>query len=226
MLFRSSDNRIILDFTQADKLMDWIVNYNNTVSENRIGVRGHVLVWHSQTPDWYFKADVNDSKSIEDGAILASKEVMQERMENYIEDVLAHYGEGTKYENVIYAWDVVNEVINLSDGKENGMRNSYYYQIYGDESYITDAFVFANKYATENTKLYYNDYGETEPVKRDAILSLLDEILNTKDARIDGMGMQAHYKMEMPSVAEFKEAITKYAEKVSEVQITELDEKK
>lgn len=48
------------------------------VKENNIKVRGHVLVWHSQTPDWFFKENFND-----DGAWV-SKEVMIKRLENYI----------------------------------------------------------------------------------------------------------------------------------------------
>lgn len=85
------------------------VNFNacknglDFAKENGISVRGHVLVWHSQTPDWFFYENYDTNGQ------LAGRDLMLKRMENYIKDVIA-YTE-TNYPGVIYAWDVVNEAV-------------------------------------------------------------------------------------------------------------------
>lgn len=60
-------------------------------SENGIKVYGHVLVWHSQTPDWFFQADewchdTNDNPGVT-SCPLADKPTMQERQRRHIENV-------------------------------------------------------------------------------------------------------------------------------------------
>ena len=103
-------------------------------------------------------------------------------------------------------------------------KNTGWYNIFqGDISYITQSFVFANRYAPKDIKLFYNDYNDADPVKRDAICVLLRQIKDTKGARIDGMGMQAHYHMEFPSVEQIREAVYMYSSIVNEIQFTEFD---
>ena len=60
-------------------------------------------------------------------------------------------------------------------------------------------------------------------MKRDAICVLLRQIKDTKGARIDGMGMQAHYHMEFPSIEQIREAVYMYSSIVNEIQFTEFD---
>lgn len=43
-----------LDFSRADKLINKICEWNNENPDNKIRIRGHVLVWHSQTQEWFF----------------------------------------------------------------------------------------------------------------------------------------------------------------------------
>ncbi len=225
-----SQGDLVLNFTNADKIMDYILQYNTTHPEDTIGVRGHVLVWHSQTPDWFFKEGYTTQ-----GAYV-TPEVMLGRLDNYIKTVIQHYdGADSKYKGIIYAWDVVNEQIETSDYNSGSNPNSLrisngsqgisnWYQVFkGDDSYITEAFRLANQYAPEHVKLFYNDYGETDPAKCVAICNLLRKIKEYPGARISGMGMQAHYNMDSPSVEGFEQALRAYSGIVDEVQLTELD---
>ncbi len=215
----NEDGSLKLDFSTPDAMLDAFWEHNQGKAEkDQIHVRGHVLCWHSQTPDFFFKDTEGN---------LLSKDAMNARIEEYIKKVLEHVNE--KYPGLIYCWDVVNEAIIPSDGEKGGLRvyaggrETFYHQIYKDSNeYIINAFTYADKYAEEGVKLFYNDYGETEPTKVKYISELADAI-NAGGGRIDGIGMQSHYSMESPGAEEFYNAITEYGRHVDEVQITELD---
>lgn len=145
--------------------------------DNGMTVRGHTLVWHSQTPNWIFYKDYKV------GGELADRELMLKRMENYIKSVMEWTNEN--YPGLISAWDVVNEAA-ADDG---GMRESLWYETIGDD-YIAKAFEFARKYAPEGTKLFYNDYNSYMAGKQKDILAFLKPIAEA--GNIDGMGMQTH----------------------------------
>lgn len=182
-----------------------------TAKENDLKLRGHCLVWHSQTPDWFFAKDYEPSEG------LADKKTMKKRMEAYIKKVLTYCQEN--YPGVIYAWDVVNEGM----GDDGGYRTqSGWYETYGDESYITDAFTFARKYADKEVKLFFNDYNEYTPMKRELIIVLLKEL--REKGLVDGMGMQSHWDMDYPSVDMVADALEKYGQIDGlEIQLTEID---
>ena len=197
----NEDGSLKLDFTIPDTTLDTFAEYNakQTREEDKIHIRGHVLCWHSQTPDWFFQdAEGN----------FLTKEAMNARLEEYIKAYVSHVQE--KYGDLVYVWDVVNEAINPGDGVPGGLRatNSNYYKIYGDSNeYIINAFKYANKYVNPDVELFYNDYGETDATKMADICNLVDQIKAAKGTRIGGIGMQAHYSMESPSAAEFDTAM-------------------
>ncbi|MBQ7012703.1 MAG: endo-1,4-beta-xylanase [Oscillospiraceae bacterium] len=193
----------------------------NYCRDNNVPVRGHVLVWHSQTPDWFFKEGY-----AADGEWV-SKETMLLRMENYIKNVFAILEE--EYPTVnIYAWDVVNEAW-LDNGSPrtageqgaNGSNNSAWVQVFGDNSFIKPAFEYARKYAPEGTKLYYNDFNEYMPQKTDAIIAMAEEL--KAEGLIDGIGLQSHLDVGFPQVSVYEKALAKFAETGLDIQITELD---
>ncbi len=192
----------------------------NYCRDNNIPVRGHTLVWHSQTPDWFFKENFSD-----DGDWV-SKEVMIQRMENYIKNVMEALAE--QYPTVnFYAWDVVNEA--WTDGGQprtagsnntsNG--NSAWVQVFGDNSFIEYAFKFARQYAPEGCKLYYNDYNEYIDGKTNAICEMATDL--KAKGLIDGIGMQSHLATNFPSAAQYKKALEKFAALGLDIQVTELD---
>lgn len=181
--------------------------------ENGLKLRGHCLVWHSQTPEWFFHEKYDADKKY------VSVSVMRQRMENYIRQVLTYCQKN--YPGVVYAWDVVNEAME-DDGTPRTFSN--WYRIYGNTDYITDAFTFARKYAGKDVSLFYNDYNEYMPVKRDAICKLVKELYNA--GICDGIGMQSHYSMTYPTIALVKVAIQRYnsiAPGKIQIQLTELD---
>lgn len=217
-----SNGNFVLNYSAADKVMDYVLEYNKNHPNDIIHVRGHVLLWHSQTPDWFFKVGYSTAED----AAYVSKDEMLKRMDSYIKQVMEHFdGADSKYKGIIYAWDVVNEQIDGGGIRvNNGSKLSNWYQVFGgDDLYIKEAFRLANKYAPANIKLFYNDYGDADSAKSDQICKLIKEIKAYDGARIDGMGMQAHYNMVSPSVEDFEKAIRKYAAVVDEIQLTELD---
>jgi len=189
--------------------------YLKFAQDNGLKVRFHTLVWHSQTPTWFFM----ENYSMSSGAKLVSKEVMLQRMESYIKQIMEY----TKnYPNVIYAWDVVNEAIEIGHGKPNGYRSndSLWYQVIGEE-FVEKAFTYARKYSYDDAGLFYNDYGEYDLTKRTAIYNMLKK-LKDKDL-IDGMGLQSHIDMGQPTLSAFEAALKVYGELGLEINITELD---
>ena len=193
----------VLSFTVPDMMFKEIKAYNDTAGRDgrKIMVRGHVLVWHSQTPEWFFHEEYNVDKPYVD------KQTMLARMENYIKQVMEHYeGEDSEYRGMIYAWDVVNEAVNDTDG---GMRtDSSWFRVFYSFDYVEWAFVYANRYAPAHIKLFYNDYNDINPKKADGICKLMEQIKSNPEARIDGMGMQGHYDMNFSDVL-FKQSARK-----------------
>lgn len=191
--------------------------------KNNLPVRGHTLVWHNQTPDWFFRENYSTNSSDP----WASKEVMLKRLENYIRNIMDLIAE--TYPKVeFYAWDVVNEAVDPNT--PTGMRNpgsnnvtegnSLWMQTVGYE-FIEKAFEYARKYAPEGCKLFYNDYNEYEDKKSDFIYDILFNLKNK--GLIDGMGMQSHWVMEYPSLNMFETSIRKYDTLDLEIQLTEVD---
>lgn len=193
--------------------------------ENNMPVRGHVLVWHSQTPVWFFK------ENFDENADYVSKEKMLKRMENYIKNVFAAIEKD--YSDIdFYAWDVVNEAWNDNgqprEPGDNYTQNEHsaWVQVFGDNSFIKPAFEYARKYAPKGCKLYYNDYNEYMPDKTKAIVNMANEL--KAEGLIDGIGMQSHLDVRsgsdaFPAVNVYKKALAAFVETGLDIQVTELD---
>lgn len=228
-----------LDYSRAEKMLDKVYDWNQANPDNQIKVRGHVLVWHAQTPEWFFHVDYDKTKDYVD------KETMDKRLEWYIRTMLTHFtGEDSKYKDMFYGWDVVNEAISDGTGtyrtdnenpdeslsEDRHGSNSSWWHVYQSNEYIINAFKYANKYAPADLELYYNDYNECVNKKSWGIEELLKEVKAAEGApgegtRISGMGMQGHYSMADPAYDSLEYAIRRYAKVVGNVQITELDMK-
>ena len=233
---------------------------------NGIAVRGHVMVWHSQCAQEAFCKGYKpvtiptDPEKLKENPRLkfferldpicfVDRETMQKRLKSYIFSLVEYmYREG--YATTIYAWDVVNEAIELADRTETGLRNSYWYQVIGDD-FIYWAFRYANdavaKYSAQYAASYgvdaadqsalkaiqpvlvYNDYNEWQPEKKAAILANLrreghghGSVIG--EGLLGGIGMQGHIS-DNNDIDEYIAALYEYAEAAPEVHITELDVK-
>lgn len=214
-----------------------VPNWNNKVDnclqickDLGIQMRGHVLLWHSQTPAWFFHEDFDKEKPLVD------KSTMNARLEWYIKTLVEHVQDWEKKNNngkhIVWAWDVANEA--ASDGAttddprlRNAEEGSKWFEIYGDESFLIQAFRYANKYVSKDVELCYNDYNCVYDGKRSSILKILDSIIAHKNdlqmpTRINAMGMQSHISKNT-KVTDFEKAIKDFLTKDIDVQITELD---
>ncbi len=207
-----SETEVAISLEAAEPLLEF-------AAENQIPVRGHCLVWHSQTPSWFFKEGYNEAND------WVSRDVMLARMENYIKTLMETLA--TQWPDVeFYCWDVVNEAFAESgelrtpgDVSEDS-NYSMWMQTIG-EDFIDYAFTYARKYAPEGCKLFYNDYNEYASAKRAGILEKVADLASK--GLIDGVGMQSHIKLGDPTIAAYEETIRLYSALGLEVQITELD---
>jgi len=211
----------IPSFVQMDKIMA-------DAKKLGINIRGHVLVWHSQTPEWFFQKNYSLNGEKE----LVSKEEMNAREEWYIKSVLQHVKEWEEKnyndQRMVFAWDVVNEAASDNATESMWLRgadSSKWFAIYKSDEFIVNAFRYANKYAPKDVKLVYNDYSCSSYQKNKAICKIVDAIQAAPDARIDAVGMQTHVGMDTPITGanSFETAVNNFLAKGVNVQITEMD---
>ena len=226
-----------LDYSRAERMLNKVYDWNQEHPDDKIMVKGHVLLWHAQTPEWFFHVDYDKNKEYVD------KDTMNKRLEWYIRTMLTHFtGPDSKYKDMFYGWDVVNEAIggqpeiyrtdkenpNESLSEDRHGSNSSWWHVYQSNEFIINAFIYANKYAPADLELYYNDYGECDGKKITRIKQLLTAIKEREGepgvgTRIDAMGMQAHYDMTEPGFNMFQYAIEQYSSIVGAVNISEWD---
>jgi endo-1,4-beta-xylanase len=189
----------IYNWKNADKVVNFAVNHH-------IKIRGHNLCWHNQEAAWMFKGA--NGKPV-------TKELLLQRLKNHIFTVAG------RYKGKIYAWDVVNEAIDDSDDTTQIYRKSNWYKICNGPDFIEAAFRYAHE-ADPQAKLYYNDYNSEHPVKREKIYKMLKKLIEDH-VPIDGVGMQAHWKLNDPSPDELRKALDEVTSLGLKVQFTELD---
>ncbi len=181
--------------------------------DNKVPLRGHTFVWHGQTPDWLFKENFNSNGGF------VKKDVMDKRLENFIKNTFEIIARD--YPNLnLYSYDVCNEVF-FDNGKLRDASSSKWWQVYGDDSFIVNAFTFARKYAPSGCELYINDYNEYIDTKTNGIYNMAMKLKGL--GVIDGIGMQSHLSTDFPSVGQYKTALEKFISSGLHVIVSELD---
>lgn len=154
------------NFEAADQLVDWAL-------ANGMEVRGHALLWHESTPDYFFEG---------------TQEEIRARLEDYITTVVTHF------RGRIHIWDVANEVVSvdLFNG-EDGIgpdRRSNWYEAVGSADYVDWAFLAARA-ADPDALLFINDFETENPQKRAWLIEIVQR-LQSRGVPIDGIGHQMH----------------------------------
>ena len=215
--------RIIQD--RNVNLRDRIDKILQTAYDNGLGLRGHTLLWHNQTPAWFFGIDYDADEDAVD------EDTMDARIDFYVSTVMDHVMQKEKEiagetGKIVYAWDVVNEY--LHRGRAWSLNwTSVYGDMKGTPSYVKRAFERAyemlEKYdATDKVTLFYNDYDTYFEVED--LLALVNFINEGEKAKIcSGIGMQSHVDIKRPTIEEYGAALEKFMAAGYEVQITELD---
>jgi endo-1,4-beta-xylanase len=169
--------------------------------DRNMQVVGHTLVWHRQTPAWVFQGA--DGKP-------ADRETLLARMRDHIHTVVG------RYKGRIHGWDVVNEAID----EDGAMRRAPWHDGIGAD-YVAKAFEFAYQ-ADPAAELYYNDYNLEKPAKRAGVIRLVKD-LQARGLRIDGIGNQAHWRLETPTIDQIEQALAELHATGLKVMYTELD---
>jgi endo-1,4-beta-xylanase len=143
-------------------------------------LRGHTLVWYRNLPGWL------DSRLNEGN--------WEELLSRHIQAVVG------RYDDAVLSWDVVNEAVEPTDGRDDGLRQSPWLRAAGP-AYIAAAFKLAARFAPK-ARLVYNDYGCEHQAdwtirRRAAILKLL-EAAKAAGAPVHGLGLQSHLRVGDP----------------------------
>lgn len=186
----------VYDFKAGDAFVEF-------GARNGMFMVGHTLVWHNQTPAWFFTDSTGKPNT---------REAQADRLRSHIQAVAG------RYRGKLHAWDVVNEVID-NDGSYRP--TTWVRGIGNGDTLVKLAFRYANMYAPD-AELYYNDFNAWRPAKRDGIVRLV-RMLKREGIRIDGVGMQGHWGLNYPKNEYIEAAIDSFAAAGVKVMITELD---
>lgn len=159
-------------------------------------VYGHTLVWHNDVPAWV-SADW-------------PAERIREVLRSHVMGVVS------RYRDQVWAWDVVNEVLN----EDGSLRDTLWLRKLGPD-YIADAFRWAHD-ADPGARLFINEYGaEGRTRKADALLALVRG-LRSAGVPVDGVGFQSHLEWDnVPK--DIAENMRRFSRIGLSVAITELD---
>ena len=200
----------------------------NFARENNLAFRGHPMLWTQFNSDWVvqkFKSSSTTSAEI--------NKIMIDHVSTL----------GKKYAGNVNSWDVVNEVINVEDGRADGLRDTTVSGVHGEKfptwlnflgvDYIKRAFEIAHQ-ADPNAKLVLNEMSLTYSdssnnsyweQRRHALLNLLTK-LKSEGTPIHALGIQSHLLARFNNRFDgnkFRQFLKEVADMGLEIIISELD---
>lgn len=203
-------------FNDADMVMDF-------AHRNGLEMIGHALVWERSSAKKYL-TNADGSYVDRDSALKFIKEYVTKIMKHFEGDGdPIEYADGIDYSDWhISTWDVVNEAVGgvNDDGSLQYRELGSWYSVLGPE-YIDYTFKCAEDVGYDNIALRYNDYGEQNENKCEAVYQLVKG-LKERGRRVDVIGMQSHYTVDIvPSTV--RRAIERYLGLGVSLDVTELD---
>ncbi|MBS2967005.1 endo-1,4-beta-xylanase, partial [Actinocrinis puniceicyclus] len=193
--------RGLYDWSGADRLVDFAEQHGQLV-------RGHVLLWHNQLPDWL-------TTGVDDGSI--SKSQLAELLKQRI------FTEVGRYRGRIWQWDVANEF--FTDSNPSTLNpNDFWIKNLGPDI-IPQAFRWAHE-ADPRALLFYNDYNiageDGTNAKSDAAYAWLKQ-MKAQGVPIHGVGDQGHLDTQYGFPTKMADNLKRFASLGLKVAITEAD---
>ncbi len=155
------------DYGPADTVAGFAV-------EGGLALRGHNLLWYYRTPHWFFT--------------LPNREAQRRAI------VARIWALAGRYRGIVHSWDVVNEPIELKDGRPDGLRAAVFLKELGPE--YLDLAYHTTRETDPKARLVVNEYdveldAPEHEVRRAMLLNLLRR-MQKSGTPVDAVGIQAH----------------------------------
>ena len=184
------------DFSEPDYLTQF-------AATNQMLVRGHPLVWHLALPKW-----IDETLNHQNA---------EQTLINHVQTLVKRYA------GKMHSWDVVNEAIEVKDGRSDRLRNTPWLEFLGAD-YINLAFHTAAR-ADPKALLVYNEQNlEYDEAHQVAVLQLLKR-LKAQGTPVHALGIQSHLRGHRDDFnpQRFKKFLKHVAKLGFKILVTELD---
>ena len=155
------------DWTVPDAMVQF-------AEDNGMVVRGHALLWHLSTPDYFLEGSPAEVRA---------------KLENYVTEVVS------RYRGRIFAWDVVNEVITDDDSASDPYRRSGWWDASGGNADYIDWAFNAARAADPDCLLFINEYSTRFAGKRGRYIEVIRDLVD-RGIPVDGVGHQMHLNVD------------------------------
>ena len=189
------------DWSGGDRLVQF-------ARQNHQLVRGHVLLWHNQLPDWL-------TAGVANGTI--SDAQLRDLLHKHITDEVTHF------KGQIWQWDVANEF--FTDSNPSQINPNDFWVSHLGAGIIGDAFRWAHQ-ADPKALLFYHDYNiageDGTNAKSDAAFAFVQQLV-AQGVPINGVGDQGHLDTQYGFPTRMADDLQRFADLGLKTAITEAD---
>jgi endo-1,4-beta-xylanase len=189
------------DWSGGDRLVQF-------AEQNHQLVRGHVLLWHNQLPNWL-------TTGVANGTIGNAQ--LLDLLHKHITDEVTHF------KGKIWQWDVANEF--FTDSNPSQLNPNDFWVSHLGPGVIADAFRWAHA-ADPHALLFYNDYNiageDGSNAKSNAAYAWIQQML-AQGVPINGVGDQGHLDTQYGFPTQMAADLQRFADLGLKTAITEAD---